>query len=232
MGTVIEIINIIGIISFSAAGAMIAIDKENDLFGVILMSVMTCFGGGIMRDMIAGNSIGRMLPVFFTDMKMEIIVCIITALVVFLLALRFKTEYVREEESVYKINNILDALGIGVFTTLGTSAYLELGPFVAVTMGVITAVGGGAIRDVFLRSVPIILHKRVYAIPCIFGGIIYYLIAEVWMKGMDAAFTVATVCCILFIFVMRVLATYFEWDIPKAIDFNSIKIDDIKSVDK
>ena len=232
MGTVIEIINIIGIISFSAAGAMIAIDKENDLFGVVLMSVMTCFGGGIMRDMIAGHSIGRMLPIFFTDMKMEIIVCIITAFIVFLLAMRFKSKYVEEEESVEKINNILDALGIGVFTTLGTYAYLEFGLFVSVTMGVITAVGGGAIRDVFLRSVPMILHKRVYAIPCILGGIIYYLIAEVLMKGKEASFTVATICCILLIFITRMLATYFKWNIPKAIDFRSIRNNDIESTDK
>lgn len=223
MSLILDIINILGIISFAAAGAMVAIDKENDLFGVVLMSLMTCFAGGILRDVIAGHSIGRMVPAFFTDMTMEIIVCILTAFIVFLIAARFKERYVKEEASVEKIINVLDALGIGVFTTAGTSAYLELGAFVAITMGVITAVGGGVIRDVILRSVPMILRKRVYAIPCIGGAILYYLIAAVWMNGEKAAYAVATISCILFIFVVRMCATYFRWNIPKAIDFAKIK---------
>jgi uncharacterized membrane protein YeiH len=77
MEALLEIINIIGIISFAAAGAMIAIDKETDCFGVILLSLTTCFGGGILRDMMAGQAIGRTVPAFFTELKMEIITHII-----------------------------------------------------------------------------------------------------------------------------------------------------------
>ena len=142
METVLEIINIIGIISFAAAGAMVAIDKETDLFGVVFLSLVTCFCGGLMRDMMAGQSIGLELPAVFTSFEMEIIVCILTALAVFFLAMIFKEKYVEEEETVEKINNVLDALGLGVFASVGTAAYAELGPFVAITMGLISSVGG------------------------------------------------------------------------------------------
>ncbi len=222
MELVLDIINIIGIISFAAAGAMIAIDKETDLFGVLFLSVMTCFGGGILRDMLAGNAIGRDIPVFFTELKMEIIVCVLTAFVVFLIAFALKDKYIREEATVEKINNILDALGLGVFAAVGTGAYLQLGAFVAIIMGCISAVGGSLIRDVMLRDIPFILRKRVYAVAAILGSLAYYLIAGVFMKGMASADVVGTLSCIAVIFVIRMCATVFRWNIPKAIDFSKI----------
>lgn len=223
MEHIIEIINVVGIISFAAAGAMVAIDKENDWFGVVLMSLITCFAGGILRDMMAGQAIGRTIPAFFTDLQMEIIVCICTATAVFFIAMLLKEKYVEEEMAVDRINNVLDALGIGVFAVSGTSAYLSLGPFVAITMGLISSVGGSVIRDVILGTIPMILRKRVYAIPCIGGSAIYYVIVKHIMPGAESASIVATVCCILFIFIVRMCATYFKWDIPKAIDFAKIR---------
>jgi uncharacterized membrane protein YeiH len=62
MQTIVNIFEIIGIVSFSAAGAMIAIDKEMDIFGVVLSAIITCFGGGMLRDIFIGNT----HPVFFT----------------------------------------------------------------------------------------------------------------------------------------------------------------------
>ena len=219
---IVDVINIVGIISFAAAGAMIAIDKETDLFGVIFLSLITCFGGGILRDMIAGHKIGRMLPAFFETLKTEIIVCILTAFVVFWLAFFLKERYVREEEKVEKINNILDALGLGVFAAVGTHAYVILGPFVAITMGFISSVGGSLIRDVILRDIPLILRKRVYAVACILGSSVYYLIYAVFMKGMASAKIVATIFCVLIIFAIRMCATVFRWNMPRAIDFAKI----------
>lgn len=219
---ILDVINIVGIISFAAAGAMISIDKETDLFGVIFLSLITCFGGGILRDMIAGHEIGRMLPAFFTELKMEIIVCVCTAFAVFWIAFLLKDKYVREEATVEKINNVLDALGLGVFASLGTAAYVSLGPFVAITMGFISSVGGSIIRDVILRDIPLILRKRVYAVASILGSSVYYLIHEVFMKGMASADVVGTIACMALIFTIRMCATIFRWNMPKAIDFNKI----------
>lgn len=223
MELVLEIINIIGIMSFAAAGAMIAIDKETDCFGVIFLSVITCFSGGMLRDMLCGQAIGRTVPAFFTELKMEIIVCVCTAFVVFLLASIFKEHYVKDEATVDKINNVLDALGLGVFAAAGTGAYAELGPFVAITMGLISSVGGSITRDIILRDIPLVLRKRVYAVACIIGSAVYYLIYAVFMKGMPSANVIATVSCMAVIFAIRICATLFHWNIPKAIDFAKIK---------
>ena len=223
MELILQVILIIGIISFSAAGAMVAIDKENDLFGVILMSLITCFAGGILRDVLAGHVIGRYLPQAFYAMNLEIIVCICTALLVFFVAMALKERYVKEEATVDKINNILDALGLGVFTAAGTGAYMSLGVGVAVLMGVLTAVGGSLTRDVILREIPAVLRKRIYAVACIGGGLVYYAVADLAMKGRESADVVATVCCVVFIFAIRMCATAFKWDMPKAIDFAKIK---------
>ena len=122
METLLLIINYIGIISFAAAGAMIAIDHETDLFGVVLLSVITCFGGGMLRDVIAGQAIGRTIPAFFTDMNADIVICIVTTLAVFVIAALFKKKYIEKEAAVDRINNVLDALGIGVFAAAGTGA--------------------------------------------------------------------------------------------------------------
>ena len=232
MDLVVDIINIIGIISFAAAGAMIAIDKETDLFGVIFLSLMTCFGGGILRDIMFGYEIGRLRPFFFTGLEMDIIVCILTALMVFLLAYIFKERYVKEEAAVEKINNILDALGLGVFAAVGTHAYAELGAFVAITAGFISSVGGSLIRDTLLRDIPFILRKRVYAVACILGSSAYYLIYSVFMKGMRMADVVGTIVCMGLIFAIRMCATIFRWNMPKAIVFSAIKLDESDSKEK
>lgn len=223
MDTILMIIHIVGIISFSAAGAMVAIDNETDTFGVVFLSIITCFGGGLLRDIIAGEAIGRKLPVVLTDMNLELIVCILTALAVFMLAKIFKRKYVEEEELVNKINNILDALGIGVFSAAGVEAYMDLGPLVAITMGVISSVGGSMTRDVILRKVPWVLRKRIYVLALIAGSSAYYIIVTAMGAANPLAAPIAIVACVLIIFSIRMCATYFKWNMPIAIDFAKLR---------
>ena len=164
MDTIVSILEIIGIISFSAAGAMIAIDKETDVVGVVLMAITTCFAGGMLRDVLAGNLIGLKCPWFFSgsfDANLYIIISVVTAVIVFLAALIFKKSYVREEKLVRAVNNVLDAIGIGVFAAIGAERYLAAGAFVSISMGVLTSVGGGLIRDIILNDIPFILRKYV-----------------------------------------------------------------------
>jgi uncharacterized membrane protein YeiH len=182
METVLSILEIIGIISFSAAGAMVAIDREADVFGVVFLSVITCYGGGLLRDVMVGTSIGRERPWLFLGSdtaSLYMILTVATALAVFLIALLFKKHYAREERAVVAINNVLDAFGIGVFAAIGTEACLELGAFVAITMGMVTCVGGGLMRDVILGDIPFILRKYVYAVATIIGSAVYYIVAVV-----------------------------------------------------
>ena len=230
METLLLIINFIGIASFAAAGAMIAIDHETDLFGVLLLSIVTCFGGGMTRDVIAGQAIGREIPAFFTDMNYEIVICVVTTVTVFVLAALFKKQYVEKEATVDKINNVLDALGIGIFAAAGTGAYIEVSPLVAITMGLLSSIGGSIIRDIMLRTVPFVLRKRIYAVAVLIGSSAYYLIAKVLMKGMESSGVVATVVCIALIFTIRMCATAFKWNMPKAIIFSKLRSEEKEKV--
>ena len=218
METFFKIIEIIGIISFSAAGAMVAIDKETDVFGVIILAGITCFGGGLTRDIILGEG----LPAFFS-MSFYLIISVSTALVMFLAALIYKKEYVAEEETVNKINNVLDALGIGVFSAVGTAMYIDHGPLVAIFAGTISSVGGSLIRDIILRDVPFILRKHIYALAVIAGSSLYY-VSEVYIfSGTHNSGVFSTIICAVVIFVIRMCATKFKWNMPKAIKFSEIR---------
>lgn len=218
METFFKIIEIIGIISFSAAGAMVAIDKETDVFGVVILAGITCFGGGLTRDIILGEG----LPAFFS-MNFYLIISVSTALVIFLAAPIYKKEYVAEEETVNKINNVLDALGIGVFSAVGTAMYIDHGPLVAIFAGTISSVGGSLIRDIILRDVPFILRKHIYALAVIAGSSLYYISESYIFSGTHNSGVFSTIICVVVIFVIRMCATKFEWNMPKAIRFDAIK---------
>ena len=228
MEILLDIIHFIGIISFSAAGAMVAIDHETDWFGVVFLSVITCFGGGLLRDVVAGQSIGRDLPVLFTEMQIELLVSILTATAMFLVAMIFKRKYVKEEKLVDSINNILDALGIGIFSAAGTASYLPAGPLVAIIMGMLSSVGGSLTRDIILNDIPFILRKRIYALATLVGSAVYYVTAVYIIPDTDVTNVIATIACLVVIFSIRMCATYFHWNMPKAIDFEKMRREELE----
>ena len=221
METLFIIIEYIGVASFAAAGAMIAIDKETDIIGVLILSLMTCFGGGIMRDVI----LTRGLPLFFTDMTYQIITAILTALLVFVFAALFKRRYVAEEAAVVRVNNVFDALGLGIFTATGMSVCSEYGPFVSIVLAMITAIGGGVIRDVMLSDIPFILRSKVYVVAVLVGAGAYHLVSSNFESESAGVHVLATVICVLTVFAIRICATVFRWDMPKAIIFSEMEKD-------
>lgn len=220
MDILLDILNIIGVVSFAAAGAMVAIDKETDIFGVLFLSITTCFGGGILRDVMISDG----LPRFFGYLWPDVAICIITALVVFIAAKVLKKKYVENEEMVNNVNNVLDAVGLGIFASCGTEICISLGiaPFASIVMGMLSAVGGGMLRDVLLRDIPFILRKRVYAVAALGGSGVYYL-SSTLLSGSNSREVVSTLLCLAFIFVIRMCATHFKWTLPKAIIFSEIE---------
>ena len=128
-----------------------------------------------------------------------------------------------EEALVCQINNVFDALGIGVFSAAGTGMHLHLGPLVAIIMGMLSSVGGSLTRDIILGDIPYLLKKRIYMLATLAGSAVYYVIAAHLMVGRESADVVATICCLAVIFTIRMCATAFKWNMPKAIDFTKMR---------
>ena len=201
----------LGTAAFAVSGAMVAIDKGMDLFGVIFLAMITALGGGTLRDVL----IGHFPPRMFTNYQfLALAVC--CALVVFLLADLFKERYVRSEGGIERVNNVFDAIGLGVFAVSGARIGMEAGfadnAFLVTFLGMTTAVGGGMIRDVLLQRIPFVLNKRVYAVAAIAGALTYWGIEVVFLNPV-LAYAFGWLVTVT----LRMLATIYKWNLPRAI---------------
>lgn len=207
------VLEIAGTISFAISGAMAAIEKRVDLFGVILLGVTTSLAGGIVRDVV----IGRVPPAAFADYK-YMAIAIITSLIVFMLARVYHEHYKDNLKLINNINNVFDAAGLGAFTITGANVALALGyrmnGFFVVFLAVVTGIGGGILRDLMIGEIPFVLRKRIYAVASLTGGYVYYLLYV--RTGMDV--TTAAFLGIMVVFGLRMLATVFKWNLPKAFE--------------
>ncbi len=203
------IFELVGTVAFAISGAMVAIKKKVDIFGVIVLSAMTALGGGIVRDIL----IGCLPPRMFSDYR-YVLAAVVTAVIVFVVAFIFRESYRKSEKTVDEINNIFDALGLGVFTVMGANVAIESGftvnGILVVCLAVVTGVGGGLIRDVMLMEIPFVLKKRIYAVASILGGTAYHLM---YIHAVNIR--LATVISVLIVFAVRILATVFKLDLPK-----------------
>lgn len=207
---VFHICELVGTVAFAVAGAMVAIDKRVDLFGVLFLGMLTALGGGCLRDVL----LGRFPPAMFSN-YVYVTVSIVTALIVFIAARLLAERYRLNEAAIDQINNIFDALGLGVFAVVGVEVSISAGygsnGFLAVFMGMTTAIGGGVLRDLLLREIPFVLKKRIYAIAAICGALAYYI---GWRLSLPE--TVSVLAGVGVTFVLRLLATAFKWNLPKA----------------
>lgn len=206
-----ELLDILGTVSFALSGAMLAVKKRTDLFGVMLMGIVSAVGGGVTRDVLLGS----VPPAAFTNSR-YVLMAAATSAVLFLLARWQKEVYLTRADLVDKINNVADAIGLGAFSVTGVQTAAAAGYggnlFFAVFLGVITGVGGGVLRDMMLGEVPFILVKRVYAVASILGALGYYLLEK---SGVEQA--MASLIGMMIVFCVRMLATHYRWNLPKAI---------------
>ncbi len=210
---ILNAIVIIGVIAFSVSGALEAIDHRVDIFGVVILALITSFGGGLMRDIILGQTPPRLFVDSFY--YISAVVSCVTALIVFMFACIFQERFVKREKRIDSINNVFDALALGVFATSGAKIAMEVDEnnvFLVLVIAAVTAVGGGLLRDILLREVPFILKKRIYAVAVIIGALAYYLLAI-----LSVPVTLATIVGVGATFTLRILATVFHWNFPKAI---------------
>ena len=190
-----------GTVIFAVTGAIKGISKKLDLLGIIVLSCTVGVGGGIFRDCVTGA-----LPASALRNEVYLILCILTALTVFFLPRRlFKLP---AAPIVY-----LDAAGLGVFTAIGCAKALslDLPPVTVVLAGVITACGGGVVRDIFVCSIPAVLKSDFYATAALFGGILYLLLAR-----FDFSVFTIFLCVACFVTTLRLLAYRYKVQLPKS----------------
>ncbi len=170
-------LDILGTAVFAISGVLLAGKLRMDPFGVLVLGVVTAVGGGTIRDMALANG-----PVFWVKDPTDLIVAMVTC--VLTLAL------VRQPRRLPKwILPVLDAVGLAVFVGIGVNKAIlaDTGPMIAVCMGVLTGVGGGIIRDVLAREVPMILRTEIYATACIIGGLVHVIAFQLFHQPLEKA---------------------------------------------
>ncbi|MFC5404632.1 trimeric intracellular cation channel family protein [Cohnella soli] len=188
----------LGIIAAGVSGALAGIKKELDLFGVVCLCVATSLGGGIVRDLL----IGKVPPAAFTDATLFLV-----SLGAGLLTWIFY-------QKIKRLNQLMivsDAVGLGVFTAVGSSTAMSLysgNSFLILSMGLITGIGGGVLRDIFSKEIPYVFKKEVYAIASIVGAASY-----IFIHG-KVSETFAMYVCLFVTFAIRIIAVIFKVNFP------------------
>ena len=199
---------IAGTIAFAISGALVGISRRMDIFGILVLALSTAIGGGIIRDVLVGN----IPPNSFKTSLYIVLTTVITFIIFFI----YRNQILRymSRRKLRKMYLLADTLGLASFTvtgtTIGFNVYPEY-PLFAIILGLITAVGGGIIRDVLAQRIPSVLQEEIYALPSIIGGIVFYLIAiigdDYWYLASPISFFV--------VFFLRMIGIYYHLSFPK-----------------
>lgn len=207
MESFILILELAGTMAFAASGAMTGLKKNMDLFGICILGLTTAVGGGVIRDVILGNT----PPATFQN-PLYATVALATALVMFLPRLR---HLLMRDQMLYDLSLLLlDSVGLGVFTVMGIRiAYAHADHpswFLLVFVGVVTGVGGGVLRDMMAGDTPYIFIKHVYASASLAGALVC---AAMWQPAGELP---AMLCGMALVLLIRMLSAHFRWNLPKS----------------
>ena len=196
----IYILDLFGTMAFAVTGAFKAIENKADIVGIVILATITGVAGGTIRDIV----LGKFPPNSIMDPN-YVIITVVTGVVLFFLYSKLKKHW--------NIFLKFDAIGLGVFTVIGaTFAYNIFGlNFLAMVLaGMLTAVGGGILRDVFVNQVPIVFVKELYASASFVGVVIFYFILAV-----GADLYIASIVGIGIVTGLRLVAMKYNWNLPK-----------------
>lgn len=184
--------------AFAMSGALTAMHKKLDPFGIFIIAFATAVGGGTLRDIMIGRTpVGWMLDVNYVHV----------IVVGFILAIIFRKKFDRLRTSLF----LFDTIGLGVFTLIGLEKGINIGlhPIICIALGTMTACFGGVIRDILCTEIPVIFREEIYATICILGGIVFFMLREL---NLDADVLYLTTS--LFIISVRLMAVKFKWHLP------------------
>jgi uncharacterized membrane protein YeiH len=202
IGIVVTVLEMGGLFVFATSGALMAVHKGFDVVGIVVLAMLTALGGGILRDVIIGDT----PPAAFTNVT-YLVVPLAAAAVTF-------AAHPLVRRLTFTVL-VFDAAGLGLFCVTGTLKALDaaLGSVQAVLLGVTTAVGGGVLRDITARETPALLQvdTDLYAIPAAVGAAV---VAVAYQAGLPVP-VVATGAAV-FVFLFRIVAMLRHWTAPRA----------------
>lgn len=210
MDEFIFILELIGTVAFASSGAMIAIEKKMDIFGVNVLGATTAVGGGIMRDIILG-----LTPPGAFSHPVYVLVAALTSTILFVIAYAKPTAFESRVKTDYydKLMFWCDTAGLGIFTVVGIQAAVRAvggeNVFFFVFIGTLTGVGGGGLRDIMAGETPYILVKHIYACAAIAGGIV----CVVGRTAFGEAY--GTILGLAATVLLRFLAAHFRWNLMR-----------------
>lgn len=197
-----EALDLIGTFVFGVSGALLAVRKHFDVVGMLVLAELTALGGGIVRDLILGAT----PPASFTDGRYLIVPVLAVAVTFFA-----HVQIARIQLAIL----VFDAAGLGLFCVSGTAKALSfgLGPVQAVALGLLTAVGGGILRDVLANDVPTVMRadSTLYAVPALLGATLVAMAHGLRIYGP----LIAGIAAVL-TFALRVVALRYQWRMPQA----------------
>ncbi|MER5454260.1 trimeric intracellular cation channel family protein [Micromonospora sp. NPDC002389] len=198
--TALLLADLAGVAVFAASGASAAVAKRLDLFGVVFVGFVAALGGGIFRDLV----INEAPPLAFGDWRYATTAAL-TAGAIFWL----HPQFARLRTTVL----VLDAAGLGLFTVVGTLKALEAGvPAVgACLIGMLTAIGGGLVRDLLTGEIPVVLRREIYALAALVGAIVVAV-----LYGLDHTGPAPLTAAAVLVFGIRLVALRRRWSAPVA----------------
>lgn len=193
----ITIIDFIGTFAFAISGIRLASAKRFDWFGAYVVGVVTAVGGGTLRDMMLGITPFWMLDGFY----------LIVSAFALLFALIFRKFLVHMNNTIFWF----DAIGLGLFTVVGIEKSLsfEFPMWVAIIMGTLTGAAGGILRDTLINEVPLVFRSDLYAIACVFGGVVYWCCMKIGVAAIPTQIISA-----MSVIVLRVIAAHYHIALP------------------
>jgi uncharacterized membrane protein YeiH len=193
--------DLLGVFFFAVSGSLLAVRRRFDVVGSLMLGTCVGLGGGILRDVILGVGEPRAF-----DSPIYLVPPVVAAVVVYFFA-----------HVVQRFHDVLltfDAAGMALFSVTGTLVSLAAGmnPAGAAIMGVVTAVGGGVIRDVVANDVPQIFRSRgLYAIPATLGAGLTSLASWGDWFSLATGFAIAVL-----VFALRMVSLRYRWQAPPA----------------
>lgn len=192
------LLDIIGTCAFAVSGALTAMNKKLDPFGVFIIAFVTAVGGGTLRDILIGRT-----PVgWMRDLNYVYLI-----IFGYFLAVIFRKKLDRLRTSLF----LFDTIGLGVFTLIGLERGLDtnLHPVICIALGTMTACFGGVTRDILCNEIPVVFRKEIYATICIIGGILFFILKR-WNLDNNILYLIVSSVMIS----IRLMAVKFKWYLP------------------